>query len=237
MKKFYLHDGANQMGPFGIDDLKTMGINIETPIWYEGLSEWTTVGKVPELNALFNITAPPPFSSRATYPSPNQESLSHQEYTYKPEKQGSSIGKKLLILAGTVVLVLIGIYIYNQVERQRYENARQNLANAEEDAKARIRNNITSYVTAERSGYQYNSLGGIYNLSISVNNNTSYIIDNAKVKVVYIKANGDIWDTRIVDFNLINPQSKATIRVPDTNRGTSVTYEIVSIKSSALGLY
>lgn len=223
MKKFYTHNGANQMGPFSIDDLRTMGITKDTPIWHEGLSDWTTADKVLALKDLW--AASQPFSTRAAYPPSDQE---HQ--TYHNVKEGSSVGKKLLILAGTVVLILIGIYIYNQVERQQY-------VNAEEDVKARIRNNITSYVTAERSEYQYRPIGGIFNLNISVNNNTNYIIDHVKVKVIYIKTSGDIWDTRIVDFNFVNPQSKATIRVPDTNRGTSVNYEIVSIKSSALGLY
>lgn len=99
-----------------------------------------------------------------------------------------------------------------------------------------IRNSITSYVTAERSDYQYSGLGGIYNSKISVNNNTDYLIDNVKVIVIYIKANGGVWDSRTVDFNLVGPQTKSTIKVPDTERGASVKYEIVSIKSSALGL-
>jgi hypothetical protein len=79
-------------------------------------------------------------------------------------------------------------------------------------------------------------LGGIYNLKISVNNNTDYLIDNVKVRVIYIKANGGVWDSRIIDFNLLSPHIKSTIKVPDTERGTSVKYEIVSIKSSAVGL-
>lgn len=223
------------MGPFSIDDLRTRAIIKETPIWHEGLSDWTTADKVPALYEL--LITPRPFSTSEAYPPPIQGRLSLQENPYSKIKNGSSIGKILLIVAGTVVLILTGIYIYNQVERQQYENTRQSLVNAEEDAKASIRNNITSYVTAERSSYQYSTLGGIYNLKFSVNNRTNYIIDNVKVKVVYIKANGGVWDSRIVDFNFVSPQSKATIRVPDTNRGTSVNYEIVSIKSSALDLY
>lgn len=128
---------------------------------------------------------------------------------------------------------MIGILVYGQINQQQDRAFRQNLVNEEEDNKATIRNNITSYVTAERNEYTYSKLGGIYNLQISVTNNTDYIIDKARVKVTYIKSNGGVWETRYVDFDLIGPQIKKTIKVPDTERGTTINYEIVSIKSNA----
>jgi hypothetical protein len=231
MKIFYLHDGNNQMGPFDIEDLKSKGISKESAIWYEGLHDWTTADKVEELDALFKLT-PPPLGAKLAIP-PIQNI---QPKNTANNSKGGSFGRKLLTLAGIVVLILIGAYIYSQMQHQQYENIRQTQVNAEEDAKAMIRNNITSYVTAERSEYQYSQLGGIYNLKISVNNNTNYLIDNVKVRVIYIKANGDIWDSRIIDFNLLSPHTKNTVKVADTERGTSVKYEIVSIKSSVLGL-
>jgi len=137
--------------------------------------------------------------------------------------------KKLLIITTIVVLALVGYYVYTQIERQ-------NQTTQVEDVKTKIKNNITSYVTAERNEYTYNKLGGIYNLKISVTNNTDYVIDNVKVNIVYLKANGDTWDTKTVDFNMIDPQTKVTLPIEDTDRGTSINYEIVSIKSTALGL-
>lgn len=229
MKKFYLHDGINQKGPFDIEELKSQGILKESPIWYEGLQNWTTADKVTDLNDLFKSTTPPPFAAKPATSPPIQ--------TYNKPKTGASIGIKLLILTGTIVLILIGVYVYSQVQNQQYENTRQSKINDEEDKKAMIRNNITSYITAERSDYQYRLLGGILNLKISVNNTTNYLIDNVKVRVIYIKADGGVWDSRVIDFNLLNPNTKYTIGVPDSDRGTSVKYEIVSIKSSALGLY
>lgn len=236
MKKFYLHDGINQTGPFDVEDLKSKGITRESLIWYEGISDWTTADKVKELNSHLELTTPPLLKTKLTSPSPIQIPKSQYENIVNKPKEGGSIGRKLLTLAGIAVLILTSAFVYNQMKHQQHENERQNKINAEEDVKAMIRNNITSYVTADRSDYQYNQLGGIYNLKISVNNKTNYLIDNVKVRVIYIKANGDIWDSRIMDFNLLNPNIKSTIRVPDTERGTSVKYEIVSIKSSALGL-
>lgn len=131
---------------------------------------------------------------------------------------------------------MVILFLKNQVEHQSYEQAVEANKNSEEEAKARIRNNITSYVTAERSAYNYSSLGGISNLSISVSNSTNYLMDKVQVKVIYIKANGEVWDTKIIDFDLLEPNTKKTIRVEDTNRGVSVQYEFASIHSTALNL-
>lgn len=49
MKQYYLLEGDSQIGPFTLDQLKTQKITPSTPIWFEGLSEWTTVANMSEL--------------------------------------------------------------------------------------------------------------------------------------------------------------------------------------------
>lgn len=235
MKKYYLHDGSQQTGPFDIVELKAKKLTRDTPVWSEGLNEWTTIDNVEELKEIVT-TIPPPFTTKIPSSSPLASTTPQAETLVGEPKQSNSSGRRLLVISTLVLLSLIGFYIYNQIQHQQYQNERLEKLNAEEDAKASIRNNITSYVTAERSEYTYSTLGGIYNLKIYVTNNTEYLIDNVKVKLVYIKANGGVWDSRTIDFNLLNPKTKATINVPNTERGTSVKYEIVSIKSAALGL-
>jgi hypothetical protein len=48
MKKYYLHDELGQQGPLDIEELKIKNITKETPIWYEGLADWTTAESVSE---------------------------------------------------------------------------------------------------------------------------------------------------------------------------------------------
>lgn len=235
MKKFYFHDGVNQQGPFALEELRSKTIKKETPVWYEGLSDWTTAGNVDELKDIV-IAVPPVFQSKVATYSPAQESISQQRKPTEKPKSDGSFGRRLLLWGGVIVLALIGVYAYNQVKQQQVQVERQNAINTEEDVKAEIRKNITSYVTAERSAYNYSNLGGIYNLKISVTNSTDYVLDNVKVKITYYKANGGVWKTRFVDFNMVPPQTKVTLPIPDTERGTSVDYEIASIKSNALGL-
>lgn len=58
--KYYLHDGDEQHGPFSLDDLKTKFITKETPVWREGLNDWTKAGMLDELSSLF-ASVPPSF--------------------------------------------------------------------------------------------------------------------------------------------------------------------------------
>ncbi|WP_205510707.1 hypothetical protein [Longitalea arenae] len=102
--------------------------------------------------------------------------------------------------------------------------------------KKMIRNNIRLYVKAESNDYDKKGLGGISNLEISVTNPTDYTLDKVRVKIMYVKANGSVYETKYEDFLSVKPNSKATHKIPDTKRGTSVKYEISSVRSKALGL-
>ena len=50
MKKYFLHNGTTHEGPFDIEELK--GITGDTPVWFDGLDDWTTADKVAELKDL-----------------------------------------------------------------------------------------------------------------------------------------------------------------------------------------
>jgi hypothetical protein len=141
----------------------------------------------------------------------------------------SQTRKKLFTVFSILAVALIGIFFY-------YKIRGQGRIPQEKDDKERVKNNITSYVTAERSDYRYRALGGISDLQISVTNNSDYLLENVKVKVIYIKLDGGVWQDKYVDFNSIDPHSKMTLKIPDTDRGVKVEYQIASIKSDALNL-
>ena len=60
MKKYYFNDGTSQQGPFTPEELKEKNITAETPVWYDGLPDWTTAGQLEELKDIF-VHTPPPF--------------------------------------------------------------------------------------------------------------------------------------------------------------------------------
>ena len=114
MKKYFLHNGADQQGPFDIDDLKAKNISRETPIWFDGINEWKTAGKIDELKSLF-ATIPPPYTTTNETPPPIQKTETKQSETfYQPEKEKNNSGKSALVFVGLLTLVGGVLYIANQ---------------------------------------------------------------------------------------------------------------------------
>ncbi len=52
MKKYFFNDGTAQLGPFTLEELKDKNIRADTPVWYDGLEQWTTAGQLEELSSL-----------------------------------------------------------------------------------------------------------------------------------------------------------------------------------------
>ena len=67
MKKYYFNDGTTQQGPFTLEEMQAKNIMAETPVWYDGLADSTTAGKVEELKDLISHT-PPPFHTPEAKP-------------------------------------------------------------------------------------------------------------------------------------------------------------------------
>ena len=97
-----------------------------------------------------------------------------------------------------------------------------------------LRNNWTSFITADRSDYTYEGTGGISGLSIIVNNNTEYKLDNVTVKVTIKTVNNYAYKTEMLFFENIKPNSRIEQYVTPTDRGRYVNYEITSVYSDQL---
>jgi hypothetical protein len=102
--------------------------------------------------------------------------------------------------------------------------------------KKMVHDNIMELVKVESNDYEYKNLGGISGLKITVINPTDFMLNRVRVKVTYIKSNGGVWDTKMKDFYGIRPRSAETLKMPDSKRGTSIKYEIITIKSKDLDL-
>lgn len=50
---FYVDGQGRQNGPCGLEELKGKGIGSATPVWFEGLAEWTPAAEIDELKSLF----------------------------------------------------------------------------------------------------------------------------------------------------------------------------------------
>ena len=67
MKKYYLHNDQESIGPFTKEQLKEQKITKETPVWSEDMNDWKKAGEIDELKIIL-LTIPPPI-----YNSPKNE--------------------------------------------------------------------------------------------------------------------------------------------------------------------
>lgn len=257
MRKYFIHNGEIENGPFDIEQLKTMKIKSDTPIWHEGLQNWTTGNNIEELKNIINSNSLPPkfenFTQQNSTLNPPIFSKPLQEKTQNeiPEKKKSL--RKIYIILGVVCALILflllngNIHPNSNTETNNYnadniseidssatyiENDR---INDELTAKNRnYRNNIEQYVVASTNRYSYNGLGGISNLDIIVTNNTEYLLDEVNVNVDYIKDNGGIYKSEVVTVYNIPAKQDKSVSAPESDRGTSVEAKIQTISSKKL---
>jgi hypothetical protein len=109
MKKYYLHNGTEQDGPFNIAELTAKNIKKDTEIWHEGLSDWTTAEKVDELKELFKLTSPPPIKKReaSTPPPVNKQKTEETAVPKKKTTSWKNVFKKIAITCVAIFAVLV----------------------------------------------------------------------------------------------------------------------------------
>lgn len=182
MKKYYLHNGQVESGPFDIEQLKEMNLNSDTPIWYDGLSEWTTIKNVYELKSIF-ITKPPPLKPPVIDTTKLEEpNISRPTYV-EVMPISNNFKLPLIIIGSLVILGIIGWLIFqngnqesiieevkekiNQQE-QIISNTQneQNSRNLEEEKRQQEKNKKNAELTQKYMGYRNN-----WNSYISASNN------------------------------------------------------------------
>ncbi|MDI1304062.1 MAG: DUF4339 domain-containing protein, partial [bacterium] len=70
MKKYYLHNGTENIGPFDLDELKAKAITKNTQVWYEGMEDWKNTGEVEELKSILSVVPPPITKKKEIKPEP-----------------------------------------------------------------------------------------------------------------------------------------------------------------------
>lgn len=147
MSKYFLHDGQNQLGPFDKSELKEKNVTVDTPVWYEGLSDWTTAGEIPDLKDLFALM-PPPFKkvekAEAILEIPAEKESIKTEPITLTKIEGAEIAvtvkKKIklgllhyAIIGGIVLAGIVSYVIYNR-SHEKITEANNQTAVAQQQA-------------------------------------------------------------------------------------------------------
>ncbi|MGV1011800.1 MAG: DUF4339 domain-containing protein [Flavobacterium sp.] len=217
MKKYYLHNGQESIGPFDKEQLKEQKITKDTSVWSEDMNNWKKAGEIDELKIIL-LTIPPPI-----YNSPKNE-------FEKPQKR--SFLKYFLIGIFLIAFVAIGSTIISENNTNNQDTS----IPADDSIQRQTRNKITSLVQVTTNEYSVNTFGGISNLDIMITNNTDYTIDQITVAIDYIKENGGIYTTEYLTFNNIPAYQNKSLSAPNSNRGLSVNLTKQTITASELNL-
>jgi hypothetical protein len=116
MNTYYIHNGNESSGPFGLDELKSKKITKTTPVWCQGMEDWKYAGEVAELKSLLLVT-PPPLKSIIT-PSQAPKEIEN-EIEKEPNPKILGIKKDIFIPAVIVLVLIIGTISFNLFEENR----------------------------------------------------------------------------------------------------------------------
>lgn len=209
MKKFYIQENSLSKGPFDIEELQNHNINKDTMIWFENMEDWKKAGEINELKTILGATLPP-------IPAPKKSRFFNK--------------KTLLFSLGSLIILLFIVIISNAL--QSNEDANNSIEEFERDQ----RNHILSNVIVTNNNYDTDIWGGISNLKITCQNNSTVSLDQITVNVKYIKRNGGTYKDEKILFNNVTPSLSQTIQAPNSERGLSVKVTLEKIYASEINL-
>ena len=250
MKAYHLFRKEQQEGPFTLEELKSLAIQSEDKVWYEGLDTWVNVSEVPELKPLIKAVPPPP----PPVLSVAGPSIPAGGIVVPPVPKTQSRISFWLMLVGIFVVIVILLLYHSQqrkseeLQASQQQHAQLALASQQQQeellretqaqaALALDRQNIRRQVKADIQGYQADKVfGGIRDIKVLLFNNSNYGLDAVEVRVDYIRRGGGIFKSEYVYFRNIGPQSTVNLQAPDSELGIRASCEIIQIKSAQLGL-
>lgn len=166
---FFIIENDEQRGPFTLEQLSGMNIFADTPVWHEGLSDWTQASKIDELkDIVINISQPSKRSSMPPKWDSSKAGISQEvakEPAESPKKPKKS-HKALWLSLGAVAVLAIVLAVSNPNE---------------EDHCREITSVTRSWVSEKIDDFEMNNLIGGVIKSISTKLIRSVVDDNVKV--------------------------------------------------------
>src|SRR4051812_4628539 len=183
MRKYFIHNGNYELGPFLLQDLQQQKVSGKTQVWFDGLAVWTRADLIPELAHLINT--PPPFVHSSPPPTTKttvvEEKLMYEETVLNRKK----FALPLAVVALVVCICIIWFLSAKGNTPETVQGSRPNDSvtekNTQDEEKQRrneeltrknmnYRNNWAQYVTVTNGDYRASVLGGISGLEVVVVN-------------------------------------------------------------------
>ena len=162
MRKYFIHNGFSEVGPFTIDKLKEHQLKRDTPIWYEGLQNWTIAGNIEELKSIIESDALPPKFTKiedvVSNVNPPKFINDSVQNSLKPTPRKNKATKNVLIVLGMFGLLFMGLMVLSYIVDDSYYDANGNLIETDDAAlnAAAERNRINEELTIKNRNYRNN---------------------------------------------------------------------------------
>ncbi len=253
---YYIIVNNQKLGPFTFDEIINLKLPQDTPIWAEQYEDWIPLSKAKEFNAYSETF------KTTTRNTAQQKSTETPQFVLWFIKNGRNIG--LAVVSVLLIIALINYFSVNHNSASETvtdslaapENptstnleysttdslAAENSSNTEvanengSNTEKNCRDNWRNYISATVMDFTTGDLGGITNGYINVENNTPFMVDEIVVQIDYIKAAGGIYKTEYVSVSQLKAVSSENVSFPNSDRGTSVVANIISVKANEFGL-
>lgn len=166
MKKYFIHNGEGQHGPYSLDELKQKGLTAKTMIWFDGLPSWSEAQFIPELKEFLNPT-PPPFerANPINQTFDKAKKVLDKDYVNEleskiPNKTGKKIFKYSLIILAILGLAFLLNMILPSQERKEKNNPVEFITIN--------KINLHQYYSYQNSSYSWKVEGKLTNMARNV---------------------------------------------------------------------
>lgn len=235
MKKFYIHNGEEQEGPFRIEELIEKKIQRNTEVWYEGISDWKKAYEIDELKGIF-VSIPPPINKKAK---PVPPPIKKRKTEIKTEKAKETKSWKSVFVKSAIACIVIfgGMFIYSNMQNsgnsyeesyatESYEEQKMTVAEIEQSQP-------TKFLSADGT-YRENFLGDKLKVNGTISNSaTSISYKDATVRVTYYsktKTNLGSEDYTIWEVFPPNQTKTFNLKIKNYSNVNSIGWEVIDAK-------
>jgi Na+-transporting methylmalonyl-CoA/oxaloacetate decarboxylase gamma subunit len=110
-KKYFLHNGQQQLGPFSFEELKIQKLVKQNMVWCEGMENWKPAGEVDELKVLFAYV-PPPLPKIVSTPPPIVPTFIPAIVAEKKSKKKAIFIILVIILSSSLLIASVVFVVY-----------------------------------------------------------------------------------------------------------------------------
>ncbi len=124
--KIWIHLNGLQQGPYDLSQLSQLPIDANTPVWYDGLPQWTAAGVAPATAPLFAQGQPQQQPQQAPPVPPTYIYINQQPAATPQPKPATYIGWSILLTILCCSPIALAAIVTGAISSARYNSGDYN---------------------------------------------------------------------------------------------------------------